>query len=75
MSLKTRAIWEKGKGQVGLTCWSPGSISRKREKENGGEAGRGDTGDFENGWTSRNAECGVRKTQKSPKKPRIQSQP
>ena len=52
------------------------AVFLEREKKRMEVKQAGETlGTYENGWTSRNAECGVRKTQKSPKKPRIQSQP
>lgn len=61
----------KGVDHVDLTCWSPGSISGKREREmevrQGGETLR----TSEDGWTTGDAKCGARKNQKSKNKPRM----
>ena len=72
---QTRAKWERGQGQADLTCWSPGSISGKREKENGAEQAVSTLGISEGGGDHRNAECGTRKNQRRQKKPRIQGRP
>lgn len=71
-SLKARASWEKGKDRM-ISPAGHQAVFLEREKENGGEAGRKDTGDF-SGWGGpRMLSMGSGRIRKA-KKPRIQGQ-
>lgn len=64
-----------GQGPVNLTCWSPGSISGEREKENGSEAGSGDTETSEDGVDHQECQVWGQQESEEPKETQLQGHP